>query len=191
MKKIVLLGPPGCGKGTQSKYLVQNFNFIQISTGDLLRIEIDNKESILGKKIKQIITKGELVPDDIVINLIIKEIKDKKTFSMVFDGFPRNLQQAIVLDKSLNVISTKLNHAIFFEVDLGILEDRIKKRINESSIKEKRVDDNIETLLTRIEVYKKNTIPIIEYYEKKSILSRVNGMKPINEVSEKIKNIIT
>ena len=191
MKKIVLLGPPGCGKGTQSKYLVQNFNFIQISTGDLLRIEIDNKESILGKKIKQIITKGELVPDDIVINLIIKEIKDKKTFSMVFDGFPRNLQQAIVLDKSLNVISTKLNHAIFFEVDLEILEDRIKKRINESSIKEKRVDDNIETLLTRIEVYKKNTIPIIEYYEKKSILSRVNGMKPINEVSEKIRNIIT
>lgn len=191
MKKIVLLGPPGCGKGTQSKYLVQNFNFIQISTGDLLRIEIDNKESILGKKIKQIITKGELVPDDIVINLIIKEIKDKKTFSMVFDGFPRNLQQAIVLDKSLNVISTKLNHAIFFEVDLGILEDRIKKRINESSIKEKRVDDNIETLLTRIEVYKKNTIPIIEYYEKKSILSRVNGMESINDVSQKIRNIIT
>ena len=191
MKKVVLLGPPGCGKGTQSKYLVENFDFIQISTGDLLRIETDNKESILGKQINEIITKGELVSDEIVIDLIIKQIKEKKTSNIVFDGFPRNLQQAIVLDKALNDISMKLNRAILFEVDLGILEERIKKRINESSSKEKRVDDNIETLLNRIEVYKKNTIPIIEYYEKKSILSRVNGMESINNVSDKIRNIIT
>ena len=191
MKKIVFLGPPGCGKGTQSKYLVEKFNFIQISTGDLLRIEIYDKKSILGEKIKKIMTNGELVPDEIVIDLIIEQIKEKKTSNIVFDGFPRNLQQAIVLDKSLHDISTKLNHAIFFEVDLGILEERIKKRINESSSKEKRADDNIETLLNRIEVYKKNTIPIIEYYEKKSILSRVNGMESINDVSQKIRNIIT
>ena len=191
MKKIVLLGPPGCGKGTQSKYLVENFGFIQISTGDLLRIETNDKESILGKKINDIMTKGDLVPDDIVIDLILKQIKENKTSNMVFDGFPRNLQQAIVLDKSLNGISTKLNHAIFFEVDLGILEERIKKRLNESSSIEKRVDDNIKTLLNRIEVYKKNTIDIIDYYEKQSILSKVDGMEPINNVSEKIRNIIT
>ena len=191
MKKIVLLGPPGCGKGTQSKYLVENFGFIQISTGDLLRIETNDKESILGKKINDIMTKGDLVPDDIVIDLILKQIKENKTSNMVFDGFPRNLQQAIVLDKSLNGISTKLNHAIFFEVDLGILEERIKKRLNESSSIEKRVDDNIKTLLNRIEVYKKNTIDIIDYYEKQSILSKVDGMEPIKNVSEKIRNIIT
>ena len=191
MKKIVLLGPPGCGKGTQSKYLVENFGFIQISTGDLLRIETNDKESILGKKINDIMTKGDLVPDDIVIDLILKQIKENKTSNMVFDGFPRNLQQAIVLDKSLNGISTKLNHAIFFEVDLGILEERIKKRLNESSSIEKRVDDNIQTLLNRIEVYKKNTIDIIDYYEKQSILSKVDGMEPIKNVSEKIRNIIT
>ena len=191
MKKIVLLGPPGCGKGTQSKYLVENLDFIQLSTGDLLRNETEDTKSILGEKIKGIMTEGELVPDEIVIDLIIKQIIEKKTSNIVFDGFPRNLEQAKVLDTSLYNISMKLNNVIFFDVELGILQDRIKKRINESSTKEKRADDNIETLLNRIEVYKNNTLPIIKYYEEKGILSKIDGMQTIDEVSKKIRNIIS
>ena len=191
MKKIVLLGPPGCGKGTQSKYLVENLDFIQLSTGDLLRNETEDTKSILGEKIKGIMTEGELVPDEIVIDLIIKQITEKKKSNIVFDGFPRNLEQAKVLDTSLYNISMKLNNVIFFDVELGILQDRIKKRINESSTKEKRVDDNIETLLNRIEVYKNNTLPIIKYYEEKGILSKIDGMQTIDEVSKKIRNIVS
>ena len=145
MKRIVLLGPPGCGKGTQSNLLVKNNGFIQLSTGDLLREETSNKSSELGQKINKLMEIGELVPDEIVISMVVEKVKKHQDKSIIFDGFPRNLNQARVLNNSLEEKSLKLDHAILIEVDFKILEERILKRAKESN-NEKRLDDNLETL---------------------------------------------
>ena len=163
MKKIVLLGPPGCGKGTQSKLLVEKNNFVQLSTGDLLRSETSNSNSELGKKVKHVMERGELVPDEIVIDIIVKKVEEHKNKNIVFDGFPRNLKQAEVLDSSLEDVSIKLDHAILFEIDFKILEERINNRVSETSGSEKREDDNSATLLNRIKVFKSSTLPIVSY----------------------------
>ncbi len=190
MKKIVLLGAPGCGKGTQSKFLVDRLNFFQLSTGDLLRDQTSNKNSKYGQQINLIMKKGDLVPDDLVINLIIEKIILLKNENIIFDGFPRNIKQAEVLDDSLENISMSLDFAILIDVDFKILEQRIENRIKETENHERRDDDNIETLLKRIEVYKTNTFPIIEYYKKKGILRNVDGMDTIDNVSQEILKII-
>ncbi len=189
MKKIVLLGPPGCGKGTQSKILVNKFSFFQLSTGDLLREQTADINSPYGKEISQIMKRGDLVTDEIVINLIIDKVLNFKDKNIIFDGFPRNLNQAQVLDESLKEISIEIDFAILFEVDFKILEERIQNRIAES-VNEKRSDDNLETLLNRIEVYKKNTLPIVDFYKKKKILKTVDGMRSIESVNDQILKII-
>lgn len=191
MKKVVLLGPPGSGKGTQSKFLVEKFGFIQISTGDLLRDQVQQKDSSMGKEISEIMNNGELVPDEIVIKLIIGKITIFKEKNIIFDGFPRNINQAKVLDESLEKISVSLDKAIFINVDYEILKERIISRINESGDDNKRSDDNVQTLVKRIDVYKKNTLPIVEYYKEKGILSELNGMLKIEEVSQQILKIIS
>ena len=190
MTKIVLLGPPGCGKGTQSKLLVEKNNFVQLSTGDLLRSETSNSNSDLGKKVKHIMESGELVPDDIVIDIIVNKVEEHKNKSIVFDGFPRNLKQAEALDSSLENVSVKLDHAIIFQIDFKILEERINNRISVTKGKEQRKDDNSETLLNRIEVFKTSTLPIVEYYKEKGIISKIDGMQKVNEVYAKITKII-
>ena len=190
MKKIVLLGPPGCGKGTQSKLLVEKDNFVQLSTGDLLRSETSNSDSDLGKKVKYLMESGELVPDKIVIDIIINKVEEHKNKSIVFDGFPRNLKQAEVLDSSLENVSVKLDHAILFQIDFKILEERINNRISETKGSEQRKDDNSETLLNRIEVFKSSTLPIVKYYEEKGIISKIDGMQKVNEVYAEITKII-
>ena len=191
MKKIVLLGPPGCGKGTQSKLLVEKDNFIQLSTGDLLRSETSNSNSDLGRKVKYLMESGELVPDDIVIDIIINKVEEHKNKSIVFDGFPRNLKQAEALDSSLENVSIKLDHVILFQIDFKILEERINNRINETKGSEQRKDDNSETLLNRIEVFKSSTLPIVSYYEDKGILSKIDGMQKVNDVFNEITKIIS
>ena len=190
MKKIVLLGPPGSGKGTQSKFLVEKFEFIQISTGDLLRDQVQQKDSSMGKEINEIMKSGELVPDKIVIQLIIEKITLYKENNIIFDGFPRNINQAKVLDESLEKISVLLDKVVFIDVDYEILKERIISRINESADHNKRSDDNIQTLVKRIDVYKQNTLPIVEYYRKRGILTEINGMLKIEEVSQQILKII-
>ena len=191
MKKIVLLGPPGCGKGTQSKLLVEKNNFVQLSTGDLLRSETSNSDSDLGKKVKYLMESGELVPDKIVIDIIINKVEEHKNKSIVFDGFPRNLKQAEVLDSSLENVSVKLDHAILFQIDFKILEERINNRISETMGGEQRKDDNSATLLNRIEVFKSSTLPIVKYYEEKGIISKIDGMQKVNEVYDEITKIIS
>ncbi len=190
MKKIVFLGPPGCGKGTQSKLLAEKNNFLQLSTGDLLREETSDGDSILGRKVKMLMEEGELVPDKIVIDIIVNKVQNYKHKSLIFDGFPRNINQAKALDSSLIDVSISLDNVIFFEIKFEILEERIQKRIEESRKDEKRKDDNLEILRNRIEVFKSSTLPIVEYYEKKGILRRVDGMKSINEVNSEILKII-
>ena len=191
MKRIVLLGPPGCGKGTQSKLLVEKNNFVQLSTGDLLRDETSKCDSELGEKVKKLMESGELVPDKVVIDIIIKKVEENKDKSVIFDGFPRNLNQAKVLDQALNDVEIELNNAIFFEIEFKILEERIKQRVQESLNKEQRKDDNIETLFNRIEVFKSSTLPIVDYYEKKGILSKINAMDNIQTVYLDILKIIS
>ena len=190
MKKIVLLGPPGCGKGTQSKLLVEKNNFVQLSTGDLLRSETSNSDSDLGKKVKYLMESGELVPDHIVIDIIVNKVEEHKNKSIVFDGFPRNLKQAEVLDSSLKKVSVKIDNAILFQIDFKILEERINNRISETKGSEQRKDDNTETLLNRIEVFKTSTLPIVRYYEDKGIISKIDGMQKVNEVYARITKII-
>ena len=190
MTQIVLLGPPGCGKGTQSKLLVEKNNFVQLSTGDLLRSETSNSNSDLGKKVKYLMETGALVPDDIVIDIIVNKVKEHKNKSIVFDGFPRNLKQAEALDSSLEDVSVKLDHAIFFQIDFKILEERINNRISETKGSERRKDDNSETLLNRIEVFKSSTLPIVNYYAEKGIISKIDGMQEVNEVYAEITKII-
>ncbi len=191
MKRIVLLGPPGCGKGTQSKLLVEKNNFVQLSTGELLRDETSKADSSLGKKLKKLMESGELVPDKVVIDIIVKKVEENEKQSIIFDGFPRNLNQAKALDESLRNVSTKLDRAIFFEIKFEILEERIKNRINESKGQQQRKDDNLETLLNRIEVFKSSTLPIVNYYQEKGILSKINGMKKVEDVNSEILKIIS
>lgn len=190
MKKVVLLGPPGSGKGTQSKFLVEKFGYIQISTGELLRDKVQQKDSSMGKEINDIMKSGELVPDKIVIQLIVEKISLYREKNIIFDGFPRNINQAVVLDESLEKISVLLDKAVFIDVDYEILKERIASRINESDDENKRSDDNIQTLVKRIDVYKQNTLPIVEYYREKGILTEINGMLKIEEVSQQILKII-
>ena len=152
-KKIVLLGPPGCGKGTQSKLLVDNKNFFQLSTGDLLRAVTSDNKSEVGQKIKQIMQQGGLVPDNFVIDIIVKKVSDLKDQNIIFDGFPRNIDQAKFLDKSLEDQTISLDHVIFFGIDYKVLESRIKQRIEQSSGEDLRVDENLEVLNKRINIY--------------------------------------
>ena len=131
-KKIVLLGPPGCGKGTQSKLLVDNRNFFQLSTGELLRAATSDNKSEVGQKIKVIMQQGELVPDNFVIDIIVKKVSDLKDQNIIFDGFPRNIDQAKFLDKSLESETISLDHVILFDIDYKILESRIKQRFQKT-----------------------------------------------------------
>ena len=134
---------------------------------------------------------GELVPDNIVIDIIMNKVEQHKNKSIVFDGFPRNLMQAEVLDSSLENVSVKLDHAILFQIDFKILEERINNRISETKGSEQRKDDNTETLLNRIEVFKSSTLPIVKYYEEKGIISKIDGMQNVNKVYAEITKFIS
>ena len=187
MTNIVLLGPPGCGKGTQSKNIVDKRNFLQLSTGDLLRKTVKSG-SKTGQKIKLIMEKGELVPDDLVIDMIINSIEKNPKRNFIFDGFPRNLNQAVALDQSLKKNDMELNHVIFLNVELNVLEERIKKRVLESD--SARTDDNVETLMQRVKIYKKSTFPLLEYYRSQKKLNEIEGMQSIQNVYNQISKVI-
>ena len=189
MTNLILLGPPGCGKGTQSKILVQKKKYFQISTGDLLRQSV-NSGSEQGKNIKNIMEKGELVPDYMVIGMILKVFEKEKAKNFIFDGFPRNINQAEQLTNSMNENKMIIDFVIFINVNLDLLEQRINKRNQESDKSNVREDDNVNTLLKRIEVYKSMTYPLLDYYKKQKILWEIDGMQSIDGVSEKINEII-
>lgn len=189
MTNLILLGPPGCGKGTQSKILVEKKNFLQISTGELLR-NVVNSDSDIGKEISKIMKNGDLVSDEIVVTMILKEISTHPACSFIFDGFPRNIIQAEKLDEAFNQQKLKLDLVIFLDVELNILKNRIEKRIRESNSEQVREDDNVDILLKRINTYKEMTFPLLEYYRKQEKLVCVNGMETIDKISEKIALLI-
>jgi len=190
MTNIILLGPPGCGKGTQSKILVEEKGFLQLSTGDLLR-KTAVSNTVSGREINEIMKKGELVSDNIVITMILEEIDKKSTKDFIFDGFPRNLHQAEKLDDAFEKKEIILDYVIFLDVQLNILQGRIEKRIKEAGNINARHDDNIKTLSKRVETYKNMTVPLLKYYKNKNKLTKINGMDSIESISTKINSLIS
>ncbi len=183
---IVIFGPPGAGKGTQSNFIVKRFKLHQLSTGELLRKEIKDKTS-LGSQIKSIINVGNLVSDDIVSDLIEKYISNKIYKNrLIFDGYPRNLNQATNLDNLLTKYSQKIDLVLKLSVGL----ETIKKRILERKSLEKRVDDDEKVAIKRYVTYEKNINPVIEFYKQTNLLKVVNGETSISEISDEISDLI-
>ena len=210
---IVLFGPPGAGKGTQSENLAKDLNLFKVSTGDLLREEVKNKSS-LGIKIKNIIDNGLLVSDDIIDNLIEKILSNKNYFNkLIFDGYPRNLNQAKNLDLLLKKYNQKISCALSLNVDKKIIVKRIlgrrtctkckvifneyfypptnKNHTCDPKFLDKRSDDNEKTIINRFENYLDKTLPILDFYKDLNLLHQINGMGEISEIFEQIRNKIT
>ena len=183
---IVIFGPPGAGKGTQSNFIMKKFQLHQLSTGDLLRKEIKDKTK-LGNEISSIINSGNLVSDQIVSDLIEKYISNSIYKNrLIFDGYPRNLNQATNLDNLLKKYDQKIDIVLKLSVSLKT----IKKRILERSTLEQREDDNEEIAVKRFKTYEKNINPIIEFYEQTNLLKTVNGETTISEINNEIRGLI-
>ena len=183
---IVIFGPPGAGKGTQSNHIVEKYKLHQLSTGELLRKEIKDKTK-LGNEIESIINSGNLVSDQIVSNLIENYISNQIYKNrLIFDGYPRNLIQVKNLDNLLQKYDQKIDIVLKLSVSL----ETIKKRILERKTLEKRKDDNEKIAIKRYKMYEKNIEPVIDFYKQSKLLTVVNGEKPINEISNEISGLI-
>ena len=183
---LVIFGPPGAGKGTQSKFIVKKYNMHQLSTGELLRNEIINKTK-LGLEISSIINSGNLVSDKIASNLIEKFISNHEYKNrLIFDGYPRNLIQV----KNLDNLLTKYDQKIDIVLKLSVTLETIKKRISERKTLEQREDDNEQIAVKRYKMYEKNIEPVIEFYKQSNLLTVVNGEKTISEISDEISGLI-
>jgi len=181
---IVLFGPPGAGKGTQAKILQDKRGLPQLSTGDMLRAAV-KAASPLGKKVDAILTKGDLVPDDIVIDIIAERYDQPDCAKgAVFDGFPRTIPQAQALDAMLAKRKKKIDVVLELKVDDKVLLQRVEQRIKEGGIL--RSDDTPETLARRLKVYYDNTAPLLDYYGKQGKVVTIDGMAPINDVTKAI-----
>jgi len=183
---IVIFGPPGAGKGTQSNFIVNKFNLHQLSTGDLLRKEIKDQTK-LGNEISSIINSGNLVSDQIVSDLIEKYISSSIYKSrLIFDGYPRNLNQA----KNLNILLRKYDQKIDAVLKLSVSLKTIKKRISERKNLENRADDSEEIAVKRYQMYEKNIDPVINFYKETNLLKVVNGETSRSEISDEISRLI-
>jgi adenylate kinase len=181
---LVLFGPPGAGKGTQAKILQERRGLPQLSTGDMLRAAV-KAGSPLGKKVDALLTRGELVPDEIVIEIIAEryDLPDCAK-GAVFDGFPRTIPQAEALDVMLAARGKKIEQVLELKVDDAVLLRRVEQRIKEGGVL--RSDDTPETLKHRLGVYYKNTAPLLDYYGKQGKIATIDGMAPIDEVTTQI-----
>lgn len=207
--RLVLLGPPGVGKGTQASAMVEKYNIPHISTGDIFRANI-KQGTDLGKKAKEYMDKGHLVPDDVVVSIVKDRLSEEDCKEgFLLDGFPRNISQAEILDEELSEMGIELDKVVNIYADKEILVERVVGRricktcgkgyhIKFNPPKKENVcdvdggelfqreDDTKETVSTRIEVYEEQTQPLIDYYEKKGIILDVDGTQPIAKVSETI-----
>lgn len=209
--RIVFLGPPGSGKGTQAQILAQKLGIPQVSSGDLLREAVEH-HTPTGKKAKSYMEKGELVPDSIVIELVHERIKNEKAY--ILDGFPRSMQQAEKLDEILSELGLPLDYVVNIEVPLEKLIERLSGRLTCKECnaiyhrvynppkKERicdvcggelyqRADDTEAAIIQRFETYKKQTEPVILYYREKGMLTNVDGTRSIEEIAEDIETRIT
>ena len=183
---IIIFGPPGAGKGTQAKYLVNKLNSFQVSTGDMLREEI-KKNSTIGKNIINNMNEGKFVDDEIVNKLLENVIFDpNKMNKLIFDGYPRTINQA----KNLDNLLKKSNQKIDFIFFLNVKKDSIIKRIEKRKILEKRSDDDSETILKRYDTYMDVTKPVLDFYSKKENYHEIDGSLEIDNISQKIAEIL-
>lgn len=186
MLNIVLFGPPGSGKGTQACKIIEKYQLVHISTGDLLRSEVQ-QQTELGKKAKEIMDKGELVSDEIVIGMIRNKIEEQQDGpGFIFDGFPRTVAQARELRKALTDYDERVSVMISLEVEREELVDRLLKRGEQTG----RSDDNLDTINNRIDVYNKQTLPVAYYYDKMHKHAPVNGMGDIDKIFSRIVQVI-
>ena len=209
---IILIGPPGAGKGTQSDNLVKDFNLYKISTGDLLREEV-KKESKLGIKIKSILNQGVLVSDNIINDLIENILSNKDYFNrLIFDGYPRNINQVKHLDSLIKKYDQKISYVLSLKVDKDVIIKRIigrqicskcgltfneffnppvkKNHLCDIKFLKKRSDDNEKTARNRFETYIKETLPVLDHYKNLNLLFEIDGTDHIHVIYKEIRRII-
>jgi adenylate kinase len=190
--RLILLGPPGAGKGTQAQRLISKYRIVQLSTGDMLRAAVAAGTPV-GFQAKGIMDRGELVPDDVVVAIIADRIgqPDAKN-GFVLDGFPRTVPQAQALDRLLIKRGLKLDAVIELKVDEGILLKRIERRVADMTARGEKVrsDDNPEVLKGRLAAYRTQTAPLTQYYRSKGILRAVDGMASIDGVTAAIDDLL-
>ena len=180
---IILFGPPGAGKGTQAKFLVKILNNFQVSTGDMLRDEI-KKDTEIGKKIINFMNEGKFVDDEIVNSLMKKVVFDNsKKGKLIFDGYPRTIEQA----KNLDLLLTESEQQIDFIFFLNVNKKTIIKRIEKRKVEEKRGDDDLDTILKRYDTYLKTTSPVLDYYSSKQNFYKLDGNLEIDQINKQIK----
>jgi len=186
--RLILLGPPGAGKGTQAQRLLAKHRIVQLSTGDMLRAAVAAGTPV-GLRAKSTMERGELVPDDVVVAIIVDRIgKPDARRGFVLDGFPRTVPQAEALDRLLAERGLKLDAVMELKVDEGILLQRIEKRAAEMTARGEKIrsDDNPEVLRERLSAYRKQTAPLVDYYASKGMLKSVDGMAAIDDVTAAI-----
>ena len=183
---IILFGPPGAGKGTQSKYLVDKLNNFQVSTGDILREEV-KKNSDIGQQITNHMNNGNFVSDKIVNSLIEKLVSDPfNKGKFIFDGYPRSISQAKFLDLLLTKSKQKIDHIFFLNVNKNTIVERIEKR----KVLENRSDDDTDTILKRYDTYMETTRPVLNFYSKNPNFHEINGTQEIDQITREIEGFI-
>ncbi|CAN5298413.1 adenylate kinase [soil metagenome] len=181
---LILFGPPGAGKGTQAEKIKNHYNIPHLSTGNIFRYNIKNETS-LGKKVKSILDAGELVPDETVVDLVVDELqKPEYEKGYILDGFPRTIPQAEALDEFLSTQNTKINLFLNLEVPEQELIDRILSRA------EGRSDDTPDKIKKRLDVYHKETAPVLNYYKKQNLVKRINGVGTVDNIFGRTKEIL-
>jgi len=188
MLNIVLFGPPGAGKGTQSKYIIEKYNLMHLSTGDILRTAIE-RETPLGLEAKKYMDRGELVPDEVVIGIISRRLDEhlNKTNGFIFDGFPRTTIQAKEMDEMLEKKKISITLMLGLEVEYDELVSRMQNR---GKLGNRADDQNIEIIKNRISIYNQTTLPVEDYYKAQGKYIGVNGMGSIEEIFERISRTI-
>lgn len=184
--RIVLLGAPGSGKGTQAALLVEDLDLPHISTGEVLRTAVKS-DTLLGRKAKAVMDRGELVPDDIMLGLMEERLSEtdvEKGF--ILDGYPRNLAQAEALDELLERLGRPVDEALQIDVDIEMVIQRIAKRAEE----EGRSDDTEAVVRNRMKIYAEQTAPVVDYYARRGVLSRVLGEGTVDEVFQRIRGVL-
>ena len=186
MRNLIIFGPPGSGKGTQSEHIAKKYNLAHISTGDIFRSEIKNKTE-LGLKVKGLIEKGELVPDELLIDILKNAMgKFENVDGFIFDGFPRTIPQA----KDLDEVMDEMNDYINVVLALDVKDDEVITRLLKRAELQGRKDDNEDVIKNRLSIYKEQTEPLLEYYAQKDKLKMIHGVGSIEDIFEALCEVI-